>query len=396
MKPLTTLKVLDLTNGNPFIGSMFADYGAQVIKVEAPGVGDAMRHRGSVDGRSDGPYYAFYGRNKQSLTIDYTKPAGMDVIKRLLAQVDMVAMNVAEEKMAALGLSYADAKAVNPKIVYGVLTPFGETGPWKDLPDYDLLVMARSGLMEKTGFPEKPTKFGFPIAYMYSSWHLVAGMLASYLHAQDCGEGNKVSVSSWNTMMSLDDTFAQCMQGMNVLPKRLGNGFPTTNPTDTFKCKNGWFALSIGSDDQWLAFAQRAGVPLWYEDERYAHDPARSMENYFGDLDQQLRDYFAQITIEEADQICRDAMVPGGPCNTVKELVEGNEQVETRGMLLHVQDPEQGDTLQFGVPAKFLRDDEHDNEMTPADVLGGHTEAILTGLGLDAGQIEALRAGNVI
>ncbi len=396
MKPLRTLKVLDLTDGNPFIGSMFADYGAEVLKVESPVTGDSMRRRGSVDGQSEGPYYAFYGRNKKSLTIDYTKPEGMEVIKRLLTKVDMVAMNVAEEKMAAYGLSYEDAKAVNPKIVYGVLTPFGETGPWKDLPDYDLLVMARSGLMEKTGFPEKPTMFGFPLAYFYSSWHLAAGMLASYLHAQDCGEGNKVSVSSWNTMMSLDDTFAQCMQGMNVLPKRLGNGFPTTNPTDTFKCKNGWFALSIGSDDQWIAFAQRAGVPMWYEDERYAHDPARSMDNYFGDLDQQLRDYFAQITIEEADQICRDAMVPGGPCNTVKELVEGNEQVEARGMLIHVQDPVQGDTLQFGMPAKFLRDDEHDNDVVPAAVLGANTEEVMAELGLSSAEISALKTGNVI
>ena len=93
------------------------------------------------------------------------------------------------------------------------------------------------------GFPERPTKFGFPLAYIYASWHLTAGMMAAYLKAEESGEGSKVSVSSWHTMMELDDTFAECMQGLNVLPRRLGNGFPTTNPTDTFHCKDSGLTL---------------------------------------------------------------------------------------------------------------------------------------------------------
>ena len=396
MKPLLSLKVLDLTVGNPYVGSMLADYGAEVLKVEAPEGGDPLRAKGAAPGQTEGPYYAYYGRNKKSITIDWAKPEGMEIIKRLLPQFDLIVANVSEEKLAARGLSYEQAKAIRPQIIYGILTPFGEEGPWKDLPDYDLIVMARAALQEKTGFPERPTKFGFPLGYYYSSWHLVAGMLAAYLKAQETGEGCKVSTSTWHTVMSLDDTFAGCMQGLNVLPQRLGNGFPTTNPTDTFKCKNGWFSLSIGSDDQWQSFARTVGNEVWEKDPRYACDPVRSMENYFGDLDQQLRDYFATITIEEADQICRTAMVPGGPCNTVKELVEGNEQVEVREMLLHVNDPVQGDTLQLGMPAKFLRDNEHDNDIAPAAALGEHTDAVLAGLQMSADEINSLRAGKII
>ena len=127
----------------------------------------------------------------------------------------------------------------------------------------------------------------------------------------------------------------RCMQGLNVLPRRLGNGFPTTNPTDTFHCKDGWFALSIGSDKQWLDFAREAGRDDWGEGSVYAHDPDRSMKHYFGELDQQLKDYFATISIDEADQICRRAMVPGGPCNTVEELMK-DEQVADRGMMITV------------------------------------------------------------
>lgn len=390
MKPLLSLKVLDLTEGNPYVSSMLADYGAEVLKIE-PVTGDSIRRRGAAAGEAEGPYAAYYGRNKQSMTLDITKPEGMEIVKRLIPLYDILVVNKSEAQMAELGLSYDQAKAINEKIVYGFLTAFGEEGPWKDMPDYDLIAVARAGILEKTGFPERPTKFGFPLGYFYSSWHLVAGMLAAYLQVMETGVGQKVSTSTWHTFMSLDDTFAECMVGLNVLPKRLGNGFPTTNPTDTFKCKNGWFALSIGSDDQWIAFAETAGNKVWAEDPRYAHDPARSMENYFGDLDQQLRDFFATITIEEAERICNEAMVPGGPCNTVKELADNNEQVQVREMIQKV-----GDDLQLGMPAKFMRDDEHDNDIAPAHALGADTADVLAKLELSEAEIAALKSSKIV
>jgi len=396
MKPLIGLRVLDLTDGNPYIGSMFADYGAEVVKIEVPGSGDSIRRRGAKSEDQEGIYQAYYNRAKKSMTIDITTTQGQEIIRKLVPHFDMLVINVAEENMAPLGIDYETLRSYNRKLVYGVLTPFGEDGPWKDMPDYDLLVMARSGLLDKTGFPEKPTRIGFPLGYYYGSWHLTAGMLAAYLKAQETGEGQKVSASSWQCVMSVDDTFAQCLAGMNELPKRIGNGFPTTNPTDTFRCKNGWFSLSIGSDQQWWAFSKAAGKTDWIENPKYSHDPVRSMENYFGDLDQQLRDYFSGITIEEADRVCKEAMVPGGPCNTVNELLN-DEQVKVRQMILPVEDPKIGETLQIGKPAKFLRDDENDNEIASAPSLGQHTEPILRQLlKLSDVEIEALRKASVV
>ncbi len=395
MKPLRSLKVLDLTDGNPYAGSMLADYGAQVLKIEMPGCGDSIRRRGAKPGEAQGVYAAFYNRSKRSMTLDLTKPAGQELLRRLVPQYDMLVVNRPEAELEPLGLGYEALRALNPKLVYGVLTAFGEEGPWKDLPDYDLLVMARSGLLEKTGMPDKPTRIGSPLSYYYGAWHLTAGMLAAYLDAQQTGEGRKVSCSSWQAICSIDDTYVQGLQGLNTLPKRIGNGFPTTNPTDTFRCKNGWFAISIGSDAQWLAFAAGAGRDDWGEGTVYAHDPDRSMKHYFGDLDQQLRDYFLTITIEEADQICRNAMVPGGPCNTVKELMT-DEQVAAREMLLEVDDPVYGKIKQLGKPAKFLRDNENDNEITPAPALGADTGAVLDALGLSESEQAALRADGVV
>jgi len=396
MKPLIGLRVLDLTDGNPYIGSMFADYGAEVVKIEVPGSGDSIRRRGAKSEDQEGIYQAYYNRAKKSMTIDITTTQGQEIIRKLVPHFDMLVINVAEENMAPLGIDYETLRSYNRKLVYGVLTPFGEEGPWKDMPDYDLLVMARSGLLDKTGFPEKPTRIGFPLGYYYGSWHLTAGMLAAYLKAQETGEGQKVSASSWQCVMSVDDTFAQCLAGMNELPKRIGNGFPTTNPTDTFRCKNGWFSLSIGSDQQWWAFSKAAGKTDWIENPKYSHDPVRSMENYFGDLDQQLRDYFSGITIEEADRVCKEAMVPGGPCNTVNELLN-DEQVKVRQMILPVEDPKIGETLQIGKPAKFLRDDENDNDIASAPSLGQHTEPILRQLlKLSDVEIEALRKASVV
>ena len=189
MKPLIGLRILDLTDGNPYIGSMFADYGAEVVKIEKPGVGDSIRGRGAENGNSEGIYQAYYNRGKKSVTVDVTKPEGQEIIRRLVPHFDMVAANVSEAVMTERGLSYEALKALNPMIVYGILTPFGEEGPWKDYPDYDLIVMARTGLLEKTGFPDKPTRFGFPLGYYYGSWHLTAGMMAAYLNAMESGEG---------------------------------------------------------------------------------------------------------------------------------------------------------------------------------------------------------------
>lgn len=393
MKPLRSLKVLDLTDGNPYIGSMFADYGAEVLKIETPGAGDSIRRRGASG--EEGIYQAYYNRGKRSMTLNLSEPRGQEILRKLLPLYDMLAVNRSEEAMAELGFSYEEVKAVNPKMIYGVLTPFGEEGPWKDLPDYDLLVMARTGLLEKTGMPEKPTKFGFPLGYFYSSWHLTAGMLAAYWKAMETGEGQKVSTSTWHVMMELDDTFAECLLGMNTLPKRIGNGFPTTNPTDTFRCRDGWFSLSIGSDAQWIAFAQTAGREDWATDPRYAHDPARSMENYFGDLDGQLKEFFAGITIAEADRICREAMVPGGPCNTVRELVS-DAQVADRKMLIHVKDKRLGDTLQVGMPAKFFGGEEDEVEITSAPALGEDNETMLAQLQIPETEIAELKEKGII
>ncbi|KEI01130.1 CoA transferase [Clostridium botulinum] len=391
MKPIKGLRVLDLTDGVPYIGSIFADYGADVIKVEKPGLGDSIRRRGAKAEKSQGPYWKYYMRSKKSITIDYHKAKGAEIIKRLVKNTDMIAFNEPEEKLKSIGLEFDELKEINPKLVYGVLTPFGEEGPWKDMHDYDLIIMARTGLLEKTGLPEKPTKFGFPLGYIYASWHLSAGMLAAYLSAKETGEGMKVSCSVWQTIMELDDTFQQCLQGLNVLPKRIGNGFPTTNPTDTFKCKNGWFSLSIGSDVQWLNFVHEAGKDTdWGEGTVYAYDPVRSMDHYFGELDEQLKDFFALITIEEADEICQRALVPGGPCNTIAELAK-DPQVDCRKMIIEVDG-----VTQLGIPAKFLGDENNENDIIAASEVGADTDIVLKDIGISEDKLNALKSEDII
>lgn len=391
MKPIKGLRVLELTNGVPYIGSMFADYGANVTKVENPGVGDRIRRRGAKVEESQGPYWKYYMRGKKSITIDYHKSEGAEIIKRLVKVNDMIVFNEPEERLKSFGLGFDELKKINPKIVYGILTPFGEEGPWKDMPNYDLVVMARTGLLEKTGLPEKPTKFGFPLGYIYASWHLSAGMLAAYLSAEETGEGMKVSCSVWQTIMEVDDTFQQCLQGLNTLPKRIGNGFPTTNPTDTFKCKNGWFSLSIGSDVQWLNFVHEAGKDAeWGEGTVYAHDPERSMDHYFGELDNQLKDFFASITIEEADEICQRALVPGGPCNTIVELAR-DPQVAVRKMFIEVDG-----VTQLGVPAKFLGDEIDENYIEKASEIGADTDNILKSIGISEDELNTLKSQYII
>jgi CoA:oxalate CoA-transferase len=393
LQPLKSLTVIDLTDGNYFAGSMFADYGATVIKIEKPDLGDRLRQRGRPG--EEGRYHSYYDRAKKSITLDISTSEGQGILKKLIRKADMFLTNLSLEQINEYDLSYETLKALKKDLVYGLLTPFGEEGPWREYPDYDLLVMSRSGLQENTGFPEEPTRLGFPLSYMYSGWLLSAGMLAAYIRAKKTGEGAKVSNSSWHMMMSVDDTYVENLLGLNVLPKRIGNGFPTTNPTDTFRCKNGWFSLSIGTDKQWISFARECGRDDWAEDPKYAHDPARSMENYFGDLDQQLNDYFETITVQEADEICRRAMVPGGPCNTIAELIE-DEQVSSREMILEMLDSDGQKSLQIGKAAKFSKENEMDNNLAPAPELGEHTEEILDQLGINREERAALKEQGII
>ena len=395
MNPLVGMKVLDLTDGNGYVTVMLADYGAEVVKIERPGVGDSNRKLGpQKDG--EGIYQPYYNRGKKSVTLDLEQPEGREILRKMVPNFDVVVENMPLGKMESLGLGYEELEKLNPKLVYGSITGWGTKGPWKDYPAVDLLVQAKTGFISFTGFPEKPSVIGYPVAVFYAANYLAAGIVAACTYAEETGIGQKVEVSLWESLLSVHEDKLLTHFIVNDSIKRIGNSYPTVQPTETYKCKDGWFSLSVGTDKHWADLCREMGWNDLAEVERYKYDPDRSMKYYWGDLEVELKKRYAEVTLEEADMGCRRAMVPGGPVNTIKELLV-DEQVAVHKMLLEVDDPRYGKILQLGKNKKYHQDNEHDDELKPAPTLGQNNDEIFIGLlGMSEAELSALKAKNVI
>lgn len=394
MKPLTSMKVLDLTVGNGYPTLMLADYGATVVKVEAPNGGDTTRYMGpKKDG--EGVYQAYLNRGKKSITLDITTADGQDLIRKLAKEMDVVIENFKDGTMETYGLGYEELEKINPKLIYGVLTGWGSKGEWKDYPAIDLLIQAKTGFLDFTGFPEKPSVIGFPLSEHYSANYLAAGVVAAYNYACETGIGQKVEVNMWESLLSAHEDKLLSHFIVNDKIRRLGNSYPTVNPSDIYKCKDGYFALSVGVDKHWKRLCEEMGWDDLYAVERWKVDPERS-ENYFGDLENVLKERYLTVTMEEADMACRRAGVPGGPVNSIEDLYK-SEQVGVREMLIDVEDERFGKTRQLGKNKKFHDENEHDNELVGSPVLGADNKAVYSDLlHLSDNEMDSLKAKAVI
>lgn len=371
MKPLRGMKVLDLTTLNGFATMTLADYGAEVVKVERPETGDPIRSWGPFK-NGVSPYQAFLDRGKKSITLDITSAKGKEVFLELVKEFDVVVENFRVGKMEELGLSYEVLEKANPKIILASLTGFGAVGPWKDFPAFDIIVQAKTGFMEFTGFPdEPPALIGFPIADQYSCLYLASAIGAAYFHVLRTGIGQHVSTSMWEALFSAQEDKMMYTQ-LGQPPKRLGNAHPEINPYDIIKCKDGYMTLGISTDPQWAAFCHQFGKSEWAEDPKYKDMEPRGM-NYFNDLRPKLEEMLKEYTMAELDAGCIAAKVPAAPCNTI-EMAMNDPQIKLRKMVVEVEDTRLGKVSMVGKTAKFHQDNENDNCFESAPNLGQHNE----------------------
>lgn len=371
MKPLKGMKVLDLTTLNGFATMTLADNGAEVVKVERPVGGDPVRAWEPLkDGVS--PYQAFLDRGKKSITLDITATEGKSIFLEYVKHFDVIVENFRYGKMEELGLGYEELEKVNPKIILASLTGFGTKGPWRDFPAFDIIVQAKSGFMEFTGFPdEPPTLIGFPIADQYSCLYLASAITSAYFHVLRTGEGQHVETSMWEALFSAQEDKMMYTE-LGQPPKRLGNAHPEINPYDIIKCKDGYMTLGISTDPQWAAFCHQFGKDEWAEDVKYKDMEPRGL-NYFDDLRPKLEEFLSNFTMEELDQGCIAAKVPASPCNTIKMAMEDPALIG-RNMVVEVDDKRLGKIKMVGKTAKYHQDNEFDNCFESAPDLGDDNE----------------------
>lgn len=392
MEPLKGVKVLDLTTINGFTTMELADYGAEVIKIERPKYGDSVRSYPPFKDEIS-LYHVFMDRGKKSITLNLKSEKGKEILKKLVEDADVLVENFKVGTMDKLGLGYDILSKINPKLVYGELTSFGEKGLEKDYIAYDIVVQAKSGVMAITGFADKePTKVGAYIGDHYSSTYLVSGICLALYQARATGIGQKVETSMFSSLLSVvEDKLVICDIAGEA--SRTGNAHASINPYDVLKCKNGYVALGISTDAQWSKFCKEFNKVEWLQDDKYKTNEKRGL-HYFGDLRDKLENYLVNnFTKEDIEKKCSKIKVPGSGVKTLSEAIK-QDQLKIRKMIKPVNDKKIGKVDTIGKIIKF-HDIEEKEMFDTAPILGEHNYEIY-GKFMTKNEIEILKQNNVI
>ncbi|MBO4969297.1 MAG: CoA transferase [Pseudomonas sp.] len=406
MGALSHLRVLDLSRvlAGPWAGQILADLGAEVFKVERPGNGDDTRAWGppflkDAYGESTGEaaYYLSANRNKQSVTIDFTKPQGQQLVRELAAKSDILIENFKVGGLEAYGLDYASLKVLNPDLIYCSITGFGQTGPYAKRAGYDFMVQGLGGLMSLTGRPEGeegagPVKVGVALTDILTGLYSTVAILAALAHRQHDGGGQHID-------MALLDVQVACLanQAMNYLttgvaPQRLGNAHPNIVPYQDFPTADGDFILTVGNDSQFRKFAEVAGRPEWVDDPRFATNKLRVANR------SELVPLIRQATVfKTTAQWVAQLEAVGVPCGPINDLAQvfADPQVQARGLAMQLPHALAGLVPQVASPIRLSKTPVEYRNAPP--LLGEHTRQVLEQvLGLKAATVEALRRSGVV
>jgi crotonobetainyl-CoA:carnitine CoA-transferase CaiB-like acyl-CoA transferase len=388
--PLSHLKVLDLSRimAGPWSTQLLADLGADVIKVERPGVGDDTRAWGppflkdesGADTKEAG-YYLAVNRSKRSIALELDKPEGQAIVRALAARSDIVVENFKVGTLKKFGLDYASLRDVNPRLIYASITGFGQTGPRKDNAAYDFMIQAMGGLMSVTGEPDgqpggKPQKVGVPITDIMTGMYAAIGILAAIARRNETGEGEYIDIGMLDVQVSF-----LANQAMNYLvsgrtPQRTGNAHPNIQPQDVFRTADGYLVLVVGNDGQFEKFCAVIDRPELATDERFARNSGRVRNR--ADLAAIINDRLSQKGMSHWIAALDAAGVPAGPINTVPMVFE-DEQVRHRGMLTQAAHPLSGTVPLVASPMRFTVNPLPAPKAPP--LLGEHTDSILREIG---------------
>ncbi len=403
---LSHLRVLDLSRvlAGPWAGQILADLGAEVIKVERPGVGDDTRHWGppfasNAAGESTGEaaYYLSANRNKQSLTVDFTQAEGQRIVRELAAKADILIENFKVGGLAAYGLDYAALKELNPKLIYCSITGFGQNGPYAKRAGYDFMIQGLGGLMSLTGRAADeegagPVKVGVALTDILTGLYSTAAILAALASREQTGAGQHID-------MALLDVQVACLanQAMNYLttgtaPKRLGNAHPNIVPYQDFPTADGDFILTVGNDSQFRKFCEVAGLTALADDPRFSSNKARVAHR--GELIPLIRQATVFKTTAEWISALEQAGVPCGPINDLAQVF-ADPQVQARGLRFELPHALAGSVPQVASPIRLSATPIQHRNAPP--LLGEHTEQVLQQwLGMSPEQISGLRAAGVL
>jgi len=388
--PLARYTVLDLTRARagPTCVRQLVDWGARAIKIEMPGgrSGDGM------GGNRHGFDFQNLHRGKQALTLNLREPEGVAVFKRLAREADVVVENYRPDVKRRLGIDYESLRPLNPRLIYGSISGFGQSGPYRDRPGVDQIAQGMGGLMSITGIPgQGPVRVGIPIADLCSGILLAQGILVALLERERSGRGQWVHTSLLQAMVTmLDFQAARWLIGREI-PPQAGNDHPTAIPTGVFKTADGHLNIAASGQHMFRRLCETLGTEALLDDPRFRTAPDRSRNR--AALAIELEKAFGRRTTREWVEVLNAKGVPSGPILDVKQVYE-NEQIRHLKMAVPVTHPALGELLVQAPPVTLSRTP--GSVRTPAPDAGQHSAEILAELGYSAADIDSLRNDKVI
>jgi crotonobetainyl-CoA:carnitine CoA-transferase CaiB-like acyl-CoA transferase len=378
----------------PWCTQLLADLGADVIKIERPGIGDDTRHWGPPwHGEGDkrvAAYFLSCNRGKKSAAIDFAQPEGAALVRKLAQEADVVVENFKVGGLKKFGLDAAALRAANPRLIYASITGFGQDGPYADRPGYDFIIQGMGGMMSITGIPDGepgggPMRCGVAVVDLFTGLYTTVAILAALYRREKSGEGAHIDMALFDTQLAM-----LANQASNALlsgedPPRQGNTHPNIVPYQPFDAADQPIIIAVGNNSQFAKLAEICGYPEWSSDERFRSNETRVANR--AEIVRLVSECIAAKPAAEWLEQLEAAGIPAGPINSVSQALS-DVQAQHRAMVRIIA----GIPL-VGSPVR-LNSERADSPLPPPP-LGEHTAGVLRGL-IGAAELERLRRENVV
>jgi crotonobetainyl-CoA:carnitine CoA-transferase CaiB-like acyl-CoA transferase len=381
--PLAGVRVLDVSQvmAGPFASMLLGDMGADVIKIEPPGGGD--QSRGAMGFRlkgTDSLGFINMNRNKRSVALNLKSDAGRRVFYKLVESADILVENYRPGAVRKLGIDFATLKAINPRLVYASISGFGQTGPWRQRPGFDLIAQAMSGIMSVTGDPQgPPAKAGVPVADIGCALFAVYGILSAYIACQRGGQGQHVDASLFEAGIAFSIWDISEFWGTGKVPTKLGTANRMSAPYQAVRASDGYFVIGANNNRLWRSLCELIGRDDLASDPRFT-DIADRLANR-ATLIEELQKVFVTRPIGEWVERMLAVGIPASPILDYAQALD-NEHSRERHVVMEIDHPVEGKVRTIGFPVKLSATPQQVRLAPP--LLGANTEAILEELGIDA------------
>ena len=392
--PLAGMMVLDLTQimAGPVCTMLLADLGADVIKIEKPAGGDDTRRMGPTLAAGWAAGFLALNRNKRSLALNLRDDRGAAVLRRLLADADVLVENFRPGVMDRLGLGYEQLSAIKPSLVYCSISGFGGSGPYAQRGGFDLVAQGMSGLMSVTGFPDSPpAKVGVPITDISAGTLAAYGILCAYIHALKTGQGQMVDASLLEAGIAYTIWESALYFSTGEIPGPLGSAHRVSAPYQALRTTDGYINIGAATQGTWEQFCRAIGQDALIDDPRFKAPADRKARE--GELAALLEVALTQQTTAYWLELLEQAGVVAGPIYNMEQVYQ-DPQVQAREMVVELDDPELGRLRHIGIPVKLSATPGKIRRRAPA--LGEHSAEVLRAAGFAAGEIAELAQAGII